>query len=557
MEAEAMEADAEAAHDAAMEIIHTASMGGGTSDKPPQDVATLKGSSEGVAQRHTSLASLSGVASVDESGCSPVSVFAGCGAAVAPPDAISLGPAQLSPHAGGEPPHGASMGGDGEMASTGTLPDAAIVASAVATSSKSSSTASSASASFSAYCAQPCVTADGRRPCPPPAALVLEASLEPSPIGSCNGSRNGSRNGSPAGPSPCSSPKRPLHMATYGQPTAVSSPPSPLRAASADSGGYTSNTADEHTAVATHLALSGRALAATTPLAGLASPASSLGGDDLPPLPPHLQRLINLPSPSAPPTAESHAPPTEDTGSAKGSAKGSAGEASAAEARRLMPPPPPRPALRIDASALPTILSEPNTPLVTPADDPPPSPPTPRMSPPSLPSPTPSSVLSPLSPSTPKRLSTSYPYPTSNGFVVPEEDDTLDGPTGLQILCEDARTEALRRTYPGLRHKHKGAHANGGGQAGDVSPQRRDRISERAFIEALARRVSAHFGKIGDAATGATNIAAMRAAKEAANAANAAARGHAAGTDAVAAAKASLAMHRPSQAPAPAPAALA
>ena len=86
-----------------------------------------------------------------------------------------------------------------------------------------------------------------------------------------------------------------------------------------------------------------------------------------------------------------------------------------------------------------------------------------------------------------------------------------DGPTGLQILCETARAEALRRTYPSFR--------NGGGEAGAaaaLSPQRRDRISERVFIQILARRVATHFAQIGDAAVGERNMRAVRAAQAAA-----------------------------------------
>ena len=75
-----------------------------------------------------------------------------------------------------------------------------------------------------------------------------------------------------------------------------------------------------------------------------------------------------------------------------------------------------------------------------------------------------------------------------------------------------------------------------------ASPQRRDRISERAFIECLARRVSAHFAKIGDPAAGRLNQKAIRAAA----AAHAACRARGDGTDggasapAVAAAAAAL-----------------
>lgn len=83
-----------------------------------------------------------------------------------------------------------------------------------------------------------------------------------------------------------------------------------------------------------------------------------------------------------------------------------------------------------------------------------------------------------------------------------------DGPTGLQILCEVARAEALRRTYPSLRNAASAAGSNGM----CLSPQRRDRISERAFIEFLTRRVSVYFAKVGDASAGARNQLAIKAA---------------------------------------------
>jgi hypothetical protein len=93
-----------------------------------------------------------------------------------------------------------------------------------------------------------------------------------------------------------------------------------------------------------------------------------------------------------------------------------------------------------------------------------------------------------------------------------------DGPTGLQIVCEEARAEALRRTYPSLRNHHHTSHAAGAsGQGGPraLSPQRRDRISERAFIESLSRRIASRFAKMGCPIIAASNNAAMRAASTA------------------------------------------
>ena len=73
-----------------------------------------------------------------------------------------------------------------------------------------------------------------------------------------------------------------------------------------------------------------------------------------------------------------------------------------------------------------------------------------------------------------------------------------------------------------------------------MSPQRRDRISERAFMDALSRRVAFHFGKIGDAASAQRNGAAIRAASAASAAASAA--GNAAGAFGAATAAAAAAL---------------
>lgn len=89
---------------------------------------------------------------------------------------------------------------------------------------------------------------------------------------------------------------------------------------------------------------------------------------------------------------------------------------------------------------------------------------------------------------------------------------TEEGPTRLQFLCEAARAEALRSTYPALRRETCGGAGGEAVGSASSSPQRRDRISERAFIEALTKRVSAHFAKIGDPATAAKNQAAIKAA---------------------------------------------
>ena len=74
-----------------------------------------------------------------------------------------------------------------------------------------------------------------------------------------------------------------------------------------------------------------------------------------------------------------------------------------------------------------------------------------------------------------------------------------------------------------------------------MSPQRRDRISERAFMEGLTKRISTHFAKIGSPAVARGNHLAMRAAKEAAAAAVANGNAAGAGDAAVAAAARAIA----------------
>ena len=195
------------------------------------------------------------------------------------------------------------------------------------------------------------------------------------------------------------------------------------------------------------------------------------------------------------------------------------------------PPAPPSPAVGAKRVELPPSTAEASAPFA--------SPPISRQS-------TVSMDLPPISPSTPKRLTGTYPYPSSRGFLSADMPPD-DGPTGLQILCEEARAEALRRTYPSLRNQIKNGGGNGkaGGApwAEPVSPQRRDRISERAFIEALSRRVATAFARLGEPATAASNLAAMRAASAAS--AHSYASGDAAGAGAAATAAAAAALAIP------------